>query len=311
VPMATDSVDSTAIVPEGYPLPKGQSSIGVLDATVDERYFDVMGIPIVAGRAFIDRDRDGTPMVAVVNESLARKYWPDASPLGKRFQLAADPGQPWVEVVGVARESKYIWLAEPPTDFVYLPYRQHPHQRMLLVARSIAADPAPLTAPLREVVRTMDRNQPIFNVRTMSEFYRMRAINIFDVVIGTVAAMGLMGLGLAIVGIYGLMSYAVMRRTREIGIRMAIGADRGSVLRMVLRQGAALAGAGLALGLVGAVGAGRALRAMFPGAVTRPGTDVIGLAIVGVLVLLITMLAAYVPARRASRVDPIKALRYE
>ncbi len=311
VPMATDDIGAAAILPEGYQLPTGQSSITVLDARVDEHYFDVMQIPITGGRAFSEQDREGAPAVAVVNEHLARKYWPNQDPIGKRFQLVTQADRPWVEIVGVAKTSKYIWLAEPPTDFLYLPYRQRPQRNMVLLAESIG-DPAALAAPIREVVRTLDDDQPIFNVRTMEEFYRMRAVSIFDIVIGTVAAMGLMGLGLAIVGIYGLMSYAATRRTREIGIRMAIGADRPSVRRMMMGQGAVLAAGGLAVGLAGAVGAGRILRAMFPGGGGEAGgIDPVGLLIVGALVLAITLLAAYIPARRASLVDPIKALRYE
>lgn len=311
VPMSNEA-DAVGILPEGYELPKGQTSVNVLDATVAERYFEVMQIPIIAGRPINEQDREGAPQVAVVNELLARKYWPGANPIGKRFQLVTEPDHPWVEVVGVAKTSKYLWLAEPPTDFLYLSYRQHPQQRMVLLAQSLG-DPAQLADPLRNVVRSLDRTQPIFNLHTMEEFYRMRAISIFNIIIGTVAAMGFMGLGLAIVGIYGLMSYAATRRTREIGVRMAIGADRASVLRMMLAQGAVLAGAGLLLGLAGAIGAGRLLQAMFPGGggVNQGGTDSVSLLIVGTLVLGITLLAAYIPARRASLVDPIKALHYE
>jgi ABC-type antimicrobial peptide transport system permease subunit len=166
-----------------------------------------------------------------------------------------------------------------------------------------------LAAPLREVVRGLDVSMPVFHVRTMEELYRMRATSVFNVLVSTVAAMGLMGLGLAIVGLYGLIAYAVTRRTREIGIRMAIGATAPSVLRMVLRQGVALAVMGLALGLAGSIGAGRFLAAAFP--TGHDQRDFMALVLVAPLVLAATMLATYLPARRASRVNPVDALRSE
>ena len=189
-----------------------------------------------------------------MNQHLADHYWPNQDPLGKRFRLES-ANNAWVEIVGIAKTSKYIFVAEPPSDFVYLPYRQNPSPGMFLVARS-SGDPAALAAPLREVVRGLDVNMPIFNVRTMEELYRMRAVSIFNVLVTTVGAMGLMGLGLSIVGLYGLVAYAASRRTREIGIRMAIGATAPNVLRMVLRQGLVLALIGLVLGLAASVGAG-------------------------------------------------------
>ena len=172
-----------------------------------------------------------------------------------------------------------------------------------------AGDPATLLAPLREVVRSLDVNQPIFNVRTMEEFYRMRAVSIFNVLITMVGAMGLMGLGLAIVGLYGLVAYAATRRTREIGIRMAIGANRTTVLRMVLRQGIVLALVGLVAGLAASVGAGGLLAAAFPQGEQQ--RDVLAFVFVTPIVLAVTFLAAYIPARRASRINPMQALRYD
>jgi putative ABC transport system permease protein len=191
---------------------------------------------------------------------------------------------------------------------VYFPYRQRDPQAMVLLAES-SGDAATLSAPLREVVRRLDASLPIYNVRTMEALYRMRAISIFNVLITTVAAMGLMGLGLAIVGLYGLVAYAVSRRTREIGIRMAIGADRAVVLRMVLRQGLVLAVVGLLVGLTASVGAGRILRAAFPSG--NDERDIASLLLVVPVVLAVTFVAAYLPARRASRVNPVQALRYE
>jgi putative ABC transport system permease protein len=214
----------------------------------------------------------------------------------------------WVQVVGVARDSKYLFIAEGPTDFIYLPYRQKKPERMILVTQS-AGDAAGLVAPLRQVVQDLDANQPIFNVRTMEAFYRMRAVSIFNVLVTIVGSMGLMGLGLAIVGLYGLVAYSASRRTREIGIRLAIGADRANVLRMVLRQGIVLALAGLVLGLVASVGAGELLAAAFPS--DDNSMDYAALLIVAAIVVAVTFVAAYVPARRASRIAPMEALRYE
>jgi ABC-type antimicrobial peptide transport system permease subunit len=242
-----------------------------------------------------------------VNQTFAQHYWPNQDPIGKRFRLAGRD-QTWVQVVGLAKTSKYIFIAEAPTEFVYFPYRQKKQDQMIMLVQS-AGDPSSLVTSLREVVRGLDANLPIYNVRTMEALYRMRAIRVFNVIVGTVGAMGLMGLGLSIVGLYGLIAYAASRRTREIGIRMAIGADRAAVLRMVLGQGVVLAVGGLVAGLAASVAAGELLRAAFASGDDQ--RDVVALLIVIPIVLAVTLLAAYIPARRASRVNPMQALRYE
>jgi len=308
VPMATDGINVANIIPEGYQLPVGQENLTLFSARVDEHYFTTIGIPIVLGRGFREADSTDAPRVAVVNEQFAQHYWPSQDPIGKRFQLRERAVSSWIAIVGVAKTTKYLWLAEPPTEFVYLPYRQNPQSEMVLLTES-AGDPSSLVAPLRDVVQALDRTQPIYNVRTMDEFYQMRTITIFKVIIGTIGAMGMMGLGLAIVGLYGLVAYATSRRTKEIGIRMAIGAGRTAVLRMVLRQGLVLAVAGLAVGLLAGVGAERALQAAFPSGDNsfHPMAHLL----VAPIVLAATFIAAYLPARRAARLDPMKALRYE
>jgi predicted permease len=307
IPMLNDSVDAVPIAPEGFAFPPGKEDASTLAARVDEYYFDAMGIALLQGRNFSRRDDDTAPRVAIVNQHLADHYWPNQDPLGKRFRLKTADNA-WVEIVGVARTSKYLFVAEPPTDYVYLPYRQNPSGSMFLLARS-EADPAGLAAPLREMVRGLDVNMPIFNVRTMEELYRMRAVSIFNVIVTTVGAMGLMGLGLSIVGLYGLVAYAASRRTREIGIRMAIGATAPTVLRMMLRHGLTLALTGLALGLAASVGAGELLRAAFPSGDDR--RDLLSLLLIAPVVLFATLMAVYIPAGRASRVNPVVALRYE
>jgi putative ABC transport system permease protein len=307
VPMA-NSINTASVIPEGYQLPVGKDALTLFSARVDEHYFATIGIPIVRGRGFQETDSTDAPRVAVVNEQYVLHYSPDRDPIGRRFQLREGGSSSWITIVGVAKTSKYLWLAEPPTEFIYLPYRQDAQSEMVLLTES-AGDPSSLVAPLRSVVQTLDRTQPVYNVRTMDEFYRMRTITIFNIIIGIVAAMGLMGLSLAIVGLYGLVAYATSRRTKEIGIRMAIGASRTMVLRMVLRQGLVLALAGLVVGLLAGVGAERLLQAAFPGG--DNGFEPMAHVLVAPIVLAATFVAAYLPARRAARLDPIKSLRYE
>jgi predicted permease len=307
VPMSNDSVGAETIVPEGFQFPVGKDNARLLASWVDEHYFDTMGLSILRGRTFRADDSFDAPRVAIVNQPLAQHYWPNQDPIGKRFRLV-DSNNTWVQVVGLAKTSKYIFIAEPPTEFVYFPHRQKKLQRMIMIAQSLG-DPSSLVTPLREVVHGLDANLPIYNVRTMEAFYRMRAVSIFNVLVTIVGAMGLMGLGLSIVGLYGLVAYAATRRTREIGIRMAIGAGQASVLRMVLRQGVVLALVGLMVGLVASVGAGALLRAAFPSGDNQ--RDLVAPLLVVPIVLAVTFFATYIPARQASRINPMNALRHD
>jgi putative ABC transport system permease protein len=304
IPMGTGQ-DGISIVPEGYQFPKGKENVDVMSSSINEGYFDIMHIPIVSGRAFRATDTATSPQVAIVNQELAGHYWPGQSPIGKRFRLDDRKG-PWFEIVGVAKTTRYLWFAEPPTEFVYLALTQHPRQRVTLLAESFG-DPASLVTPLREVVRGIDAGQPIFDVRTMEDLYRVRAVENPNMIIETIAAMGLVGLILALVGLYGLVSYSTGRRTREIGIRMAIGGQRVSVLRMVMRQGLRLALIGIGTGLIVGFGAEKTMNAIL----SDTQIDWRVYLFLAPLMLAITLLAAYFPARRASRVDPMRALRYE
>jgi macrolide transport system ATP-binding/permease protein len=300
---------SVTIIPEGFAFPAGKDSATVAGSIVDEGYFETVGLPILHGRGFHATDAAGAPKVAIVNEVVAQRFWPGQDPIGKRFRLDNREG-PWVEIVGVAKTSKYSVIIERPLEFVYLPYRQRAADSMFLLVRSLG-DPASLAAPLREVVRGLDANLPISNTRTMEELYRLRSVVILNVIVSLIASMGMMGLALALVGLYGLVAYAASRRTKEIGVRMAIGAGRADVVRMVLRQGLVLAIVGLGTGLLASAGVARAMGTIFPGGLRSDGTDYVAFPLVACGVLVVTLLAAYLPARRASRVNPTDALRHE
>jgi putative ABC transport system permease protein len=308
LPMSSGA-DIRQIAPEGYEFPAGAGTAGVMSSLADESYFETMKIPIVEGRGFRSSDDAEAPRVAVVNQTLGERYWPAQSPLGKRFRLSGGEG-PWVEIVGVARDSKYNGLTDPPADFLYLPYAQDPRNDMILMVES-AGGAAQLAAPVRNLVRSLDPAQPIYAVRAMKEFFQGGPVHNTVLLIQAVGAMGLMGMVMALIGLYGLVAYAVSTRTREIGIRMAIGADRGSVLRMILRQGVALAVAGVGMGVLLSIGAMRVLVAVFPPPTAGGSGTLLGYALVVPASLAVTLLAAYIPARRASRVDPTVALRYE
>jgi macrolide transport system ATP-binding/permease protein len=307
IPMGFEQ-SSVSVVPEGYPLTPGQQAFNTLNYYVSDGYFATQGVRILRGRGFLETDRADAPLVAVVNAHFAEHYWPKQDALGKRFHLRDAKG-PLVQVVGIAETSKYVWIAEPPLDYVYLPYMQHGISALKILAESSATDAATLAPVLRDVIRSIDPSMPIVGARTMQDFYTQRAVKTMEIMGDVVASLGLMGLVLAMVGLYALVAYSVSRRSREIGIRMAIGADRAGVLRMVLRQGLVLGSIGAGVGLILSFLACRAMTSSFW--VLAGRVNYLVLPAVAVPLLAVTLLAAYVPARRASLIDPVRALRDE
>lgn len=304
VPLAEQGLRE--VIPEGYVFAKGAETLAILATVVDDRYFETMKMAIVRGRPFTAADKDGSPRVAIVNEEFAKRYWSGQGAIGKRFRLN-DNKSPWVEVVGVAKTAKYLFIAEPPTASIYLPFAQNQTPSMVLLVRSYD-DPSTLASPLMGIVHSLDANQPVHNVRTFTDFYTKRAIHVPLMIIEIVIFTGLLGFTLALIGIYGLVSYWAAMRTREIGVRMALGATKAKVFKMVLGQGVMLSGVGLIVGGLISIGTARLLAAGLAGLGTpSPLTFVV----VPLAVLLVTLAACYIPARRASMVDPMLALRYE
>ena len=304
----TVGASQIGVVPEGYQLVRGQEAITVFDNVVSDNYFDTMGIPIIQGRSFAETDNADTPAVSIVNEQFAHHYWPNQDPLGRRFHLQNETGK-LVEVVGVANTTKYLSISEAPLDFVYLPFIQNQQPQMTLIAESQSPDAAVLAPVLKQVVQEMDRDVPVFDERTMNDIYNNRAVKTPNMINAIVSALGVMGLLLATVGLYGLVAYSVSRRTREIGIRIALGARPSSVLSMVLKQGLGLGIVGVAAGLLLGVPACRALTH----SVLLSFGELNMLPLVGasLALILIAMGATYLSARRASKIDPLRALREE
>jgi putative ABC transport system permease protein len=265
-----------------------------------------MGIPVLAGRALTEQDAEGAPPVAMINENLARKYWSNQEVIGKRIKLGPNPQRPWISVVGVVKEVRNFGPETEPRPEVYVSYLQAPSERMRLVVRT-GADPMSLVSAVREQVRRLDRDLPFSQVMSMEQLFAssvaQRRLNML--VMGIFAAVALL---LAAMGIYGVMSYTVVQRTHEIGIRMALGARPGDVLRLVAGQGFMLALVGAAVGLAAAFALTRLMKTLlFDVSANDPVTFVV----IALLLLMVTLAACYLPARRAARVDPMVALRYE
>lgn len=316
--------DVAAIRPEGV-----KDDVRTSGVWIDEGFFDTLGIPLVEGRGIRTSELGASPAVAVVNDVLAQRYWPGQNAVSKQIRLST--GQ-WVTVVGVAKLRAFMAWGTPPMDTIFLPYGVPVKRDIRLIARS-SGDPRGLTEPIRGIIHDLDPDQAMPDAYTFDGTIGifMRAAML---AIDTLGAMGVLGLGLALVGLYGLLAFEVGSRTREIGIRMALGARAGAVVRMVLRQGVALAVFGVAVGSALNWGVGRIALAIL-GVGSKPGADAPaappepngggqisiqagtqyfgGEAFVLLIlaVLAVTIVAAYLPARRAARVDPNVALRAE
>ena len=267
-------------------------------------YFETVGVPILRGRALEETDRVGTPMVAVVNETMARRLWPDQEPLGKRFRCF---GEAWIiEVVGVARDAKYFTIGEDPQPFFYLPLSQHPSAAVTLHART-AGDPAAAVGAVRGQVQSLDARMPITNVQTIRELFD-QALWAPRMSARLLGAFGALALLLAAVGVHGVVSYSVAERTQEFGIRMAMGARPVDMLRMVMRQTLLTASIGASVALLVAYAATRGLGNLLIGV---PAGDPVTFGGTLAVILLAAMAASAWPAWRASRIDPLVALRYD
>jgi predicted permease len=299
-------VEAVAFVPDGFQMPRDRENLSSMMDTVDEDYFETMGIPILRGRGFLATDTADSPRVAVVNEQFATHYWPKGDALGKHIRLDSRDGTP-VEIVGIAQTIRYQDTFQKPMDFLYMPLAQHPVARMTLMLRS-TGDPLQLVPAMKDIVRAIDPNLPMLQTRAYEDFYLNQAVKGPQIAIDLVGTMGAVGLLLAIAGLYGLVAYNVSRRTREIAIRMAVGAGRSDVVRLVMGKGLVLVGMGTGIGLAMGFGVERLMNSMLFNA---GGVDILAYAVVVPSLFLVTLLAAYMPARRASRIAPTQALRCE
>lgn len=293
---------------EGRPAPPRTANIDAKYNPLSAGLFETMGIGLVRGRVFQPTDRSDAPPVVVINETMVSRYFPGEDPLGKRFKWgSADTKEsPWREIVGIVQDTRQRSLEQEPAPEVFMPLEQEPARGLTFVVRSVG-DPQALAGALRAEILALDRSLPIYNLRTMeqvlSESMARRRFNLW--LLGLFSGLALL---LASLGIYGVMSYMVTQRTREIGIRMALGAKRRDVLRLVLGQGVVLVGVGIAAGLAAAAGLSYTLASLLYGVSRTDPATYVG---VSGLLAAVALLACYLPARRAMRVDPMVALRYE
>jgi putative ABC transport system permease protein len=296
---------------DGYIPTPGTNAKGDWQIITDG-YFEAMGERIVRGRPINAADTTDAMPVALINEEMARLYWQGRDPIGGRLKIGGNPSRPWVTVVGIVADVRHNGITERIKEKFYVPHRQwhksvgNPIRAMTLVIKA-DGDPAALTGPVRQAVRALDANLPVADVRTMDAVVdaTLSTPRFTGVLLGVFATLALV---LSAIGIYGVLSYVVSRRTREIGIRVAIGAGRREVLRLILRSGVGLALTGIALGTVAAVWASRLMRNLLHD--VSPG-DPLTFASVGVCLAMVAILASLVPAWRATRVDPVVALKSE
>lgn len=307
----TDNHNRADITIEGMPVLKPGSYPHPDYHDVSSDYLRTLGIPLLRGRTFTDADNENAALVGMINQKLAREYFPNEDPIGKRFMsghldpMGKNPPK-WITIVGEVGDTKLYGLANPARLEVYLPYRQEANNDMNLLVKS-SVDPAALMKSIRAAIASIDKDQPIFAISTMNQLVSdsVSTRRITLVLLGLFSALALI---LAAIGIYGVISYSVAQRTHEIGIRIALGAQRSDVLRMVLKQGIKIALVGVAIGFAVSIGLTRLMASLlFSASADDPAT----FAGAAILLALVALFACYIPARRALRVDPMIALRYE
>jgi putative ABC transport system permease protein len=305
----TDFHARTDITVEGMPQPKPGSYPHPDLHTVSPDYEKALGIRLLRGRAFADADRENAPRVAMVNATVAQRLFPGADPVGKRFAFGrVTAGRPpkWVTIVGVVADTRMYGLDNPARLEVYLPFRQFTDGQMTLLVKS-SRDPAALTSAIRAVVASIDKDQPIFHIASMREVVNASIFTrrVTLILLGLFSALALV---LASIGIYGVVSYSIAQRSREIGIRIALGAQRRDVFRLALAQGARISAAGIAVGVLAALALTRFLAGLL---YSVSAFDPVTFAAVALLLIAIALAACLIPARRTLRVDPLIVLRHE
>jgi len=315
IPLGGNHSDSV-ILAEGYQMKPGESLISPLAIAVTPGYFETLHIPILLGRGFTDRDNDTAPRVILVDERLAQHFWPNSDPLGRRMRFPNDPKDllkidehtQWMTVIGVARSLRYEHLDDSGATVgaYYVPNSQYPASSFTFALKT-AGNPASVVSALRGEIARLDPDLALFDIHSMSERIDLSLASRRTSML-LANAFGAVALFLAALGIYGVLAYLVAQRTREIGIRVALGSTRTGILGLILREGSKLVAIGFGLGIIGAASLQKAMAHEIYG--VRPFDPLVLVGVIGVLTA-IALVACAVPARRAMRVDPIVALRYE
>ena len=292
---------------EGHPTPFGRQAPGVLSSSVDPSYFETMRITLLRGRIFTDADNETAPRVAIINQTMAARFWPREDPIGKRVSVDGDTG-PFMEIVGVTANGKYKTVSEDAEPFFYVPLAQNFDSKLALQIRTLGR-PEQLAGPVKEQIAQLAPDVAIVDIETMNQLLAGAfGFFAFRLAATLAATLGVIGLILAVVGVYGVVSFAASQRTREMGIRMALGASSRDILHLVWLQGVRLVIAGIAIGTAAAWALARTLTHLLA---EIGASDPVSYICVAILLAAVALFACYIPARRAMRVDPMVALRYE
>jgi putative ABC transport system permease protein len=300
--------NSDYLLIQGYATPSGQPPAGAGNTAISTDYFKTMQIPLLQGRMFTDRDDEKSQYVAIVNEAMAKRFWPKQNPIGRYFTLVSDQKHS-VQIVGVVKDSRNQSLTGPIQPFFYLPFPQHyvGNSFATLQVRT-AGDPIVMIPEIERLIASLAPSLPVFDVKTMVQaLYTLNGLLMFQLGAALAAALGMLGLVLAVVGVYGVISYAASQQTHEIGVRIALGAQPSNILKMIFRHGFLIVGVGLVLGIGLALAAAQVVGNFLIVSPLDPATYLT----VSALLTAVALFACYIPARRAMKVDPMVALRYE